>query len=116
MASNTVSVRICVATRQPTTDNHPEELVIDETDLGDARPGWHKRQVGNPQVVWSCRGEVTFHQVRASDRCRVWFGCGMTPFFRPKSYESRLAASVSWQEDYEHHDETKTTAFAGTNS
>ena len=41
---------------------------------------------------------------------------GMTPFFRPKSYESRLAASVSWQEDYEHHDETKTTAFAGTNS
>ena len=40
----------------------------------------------------------------------------VTPFFRSISYESRLAASLGWQEDYEHHDKTKTTAFAGTNS
>ena len=26
----------------------------------------------------------------------VLVGSGMTPFFRPKSYESRLAASISW--------------------
>jgi len=32
---------------------------------------------------------------------------GMNPFFRPKSYESRLAASISWQEDHERHDEFK---------
>mgnify|MGYP006924387747 CR=1 FL=1 len=40
----------------------------------------------------------------------------VTPFIRSESYGSRLAASLGWQEDYEHHDKTKTTAFAGTNS
>ncbi len=39
----------------------------------------------------------------------------VTPFFRSESYESRLAASVSWEEDCEHHDEKEETAFAGTN-
>ena len=36
----------------------------------------------------------------------------VTPFFRSESYESRLAASVSWQEDCEHHDEEEEKAFA----
>ena len=36
----------------------------------------------------------------------------VTPFFRSESYESRLAASVSWQEDCEHHDEKEEKAFA----
>ena len=36
----------------------------------------------------------------------------VTPFFRSESYESCLAASVSWQEDCEHHDEKEKTAFA----
>ena len=40
------------------------------------------------------------------------FGDDVTPFFRSESYESRLAASVSWQEDCEHHDEKEETAFA----
>jgi len=39
----------------------------------------------------------------------------VTPFFRSESYESRLAASVSWQEDCEHHDQEKETALAGAN-
>jgi hypothetical protein len=32
----------------------------------------------------------------------------------PKSFESRLAASLGWQAAHEHHDETRTTAFAET--
>ena len=39
-------------------------------------------------------------------------GSDVTPFFRSGSYESRLAASVSWQEDCEHHDEEEEKAFA----
>ena len=41
---------------------------------------------------------------------------GVTPFFRSQSYVSRLAASLGYHQNYEHHDKTKTTAFAGTNS
>ncbi len=36
----------------------------------------------------------------------------VTPFFGSESYESRLAASVSWQEDCKHHDEKEEGAFA----
>ena len=45
----------------------------------------------------------------------------VTPFFRSEQcdplmlavvYESCLAASVSWQEDCEHHDEKEEKAFA----
>jgi hypothetical protein len=42
-------------------------------------------------------------------------GYDVAPFFRSESYESRLAASVSWQEDCEPHDERGETAFTGVN-
>ena len=40
------------------------------------------------------------------------FRSDVTPFFRSESYESCLAASASWQEDCEHHDEKEEKAFA----
>ncbi len=47
--------------------------------------------------------------------CFQGFARDVTPFFRSESYESRLAASVSWQEDCEYHDEKEEAAFAGAN-
>ena len=41
---------------------------------------------------------------------------GMTPFFRPITYESRLAASIGWQEDYNYDEQKKKTALPGANS
>lgn len=47
-----------------------------------------------------------------SVRCRFRLQRGVTPFFRSKSDESRLVASLGWQEEYEHHDKKEKTAFA----
>jgi len=41
---------------------------------------------------------------------------GMTPFFRSINYESRLAASIGWQEDYNYDEQKKKTALPGANS
>ena len=49
-----------------------------------------------------------------TENLKVYIGYDpdVTPFFSSESYESCLAASVSWQEDCEHHDEKEKTAFA----
>ena len=56
------------------------------------------------------------NQLLENQQFSEWAAKGdVTPFFRSESYESRLAASVSWQEDCEDHDQEKEAAFAGAN-
>lgn len=43
-------------------------------------------------------------------KTRVGDPVGVSPCVRSKSYESRLAANPGWQEEYQHPDQTKTTA------
>jgi len=40
----------------------------------------------------------------------------MTPFFGRITYESRLAASIGWQEDDNYDEQKKKTALPGVNS
>jgi len=42
--------------------------------MGDAGPGWHECQVGDPQLVWRGGGEIATHQVGAARYPRVGFG------------------------------------------
>ena len=69
MASRTIGVRMCPATRQPTIIRRVG--VDDEADVGDAGPGRHERQVGDPQLVRGRGGEVTIDEIGVPRRARV---------------------------------------------
>ena len=53
---------------------------------------------------------VFFGSYRHEGVFKLGEGGGLTPFFRSINYESRLAASIGWQEDYNYDEQKKATA------
>ncbi len=94
MASSTIVVRMCEATRQPTTAR--EVSVGDEADVGDADPGWHERQVGYPQLIGSVGSEVAADQVRVAGHTLLRSGCAVLVVRRTPSIPVVRISRATW--------------------
>ena len=63
--------------RDAPPDDHPAERVDDETDVGDAGPGRHERQIGHPQPIGLSRREPALDEIGVAAGAVV-AACGAT--------------------------------------